>query len=128
MNLKKVHHIALICSDYEQSKAFYTQILGLEIIRENYRKDRDSWKLDLALNGEFILELFSFLNPPKRVSFPEACGLRHLAFQVDDLETCINELKAQHILVEPIRTDELTQKRFCFFSDPDGLPIEFYEV
>lgn len=128
MKLNSIHHIAIICSDYEVSKQFYTEILGLVIIREVYRKDRDSYKLDLALNGNYVIELFSFPNPPKRVSRPEAAGLRHLAFEVNDLEESIKELNTNNIQTEPIRTDEFTGKRFTFFSDPDGLPLELYEI
>lgn len=126
--LKKVHHIAIICSNYEKSKKFYTEILGFEIIQEIYRKERKSYKLDLSLNGSYCIELFSFPNPPKRTSQPEACGLRHLAFEVDDIEVAIQKLKQQNIITEPIRVDESTQKRFTFFEDPDRLPIELYEV
>jgi glyoxylase I family protein len=124
---QKVHHIAIICSNYEQSKSFYTNILGLEIIREVYRKERDSYKLDLALNGVYIIELFSFPNSPKRVSRPEANGLRHLAFEVTDIKYVIEKLNKKGITCEPIRTDEYTGKQFTFFSDPDDLPIELYE-
>ena len=125
--LNKVHHIAIICSDYQVSKKFYVEILGLEIIQEVYREERQSFKLDLALNGNYIVELFSFPNPPKRVSKPEALGLRHLAFEVNDIQTVIDHLEQNNIIVEPIRTDEFTGKRFTFISDPDELPIEFYE-
>lgn len=128
MKLKSIHHIAIICSDYEISKQFYTEILGLEIIREVYREERDSYKLDLALNSHYIIELFSFPHPPKRISQPEATGLRHLAFQVENLDNCIAELNSKNIKTEPIRTDEFTGKRFTFFSDPDGLPLELYEI
>src|SRR5690606_38074741 len=124
---KKIHHIAIICSDYAISKKFYTDILGLEIIREVYREERKSYKLDLALNGNYIIELFSFPNPPQRVSRPEATGLRHLAFAVDNLEESIEELNQKGISTEPIRIDEFTGKRFTFFADPDDLPIELYE-
>ncbi|MBC5772744.1 VOC family protein [Pontibacter sp. KCTC 32443] len=127
IGLKKVHHIAVICSDYERSKAFYTSILGLTIIREVYRQQRQSYKLDLALNGQYILELFSFPNPPARPSRPEATGLRHLAFEVDDLEETVKTIQEKGVSAEPIRTDEFTGKRFTFISDPDELPIEFYE-
>ena len=123
----KIHHIAIICSDYAKSKQFYTEILGLEIIREAYREERDSYKLDLALNGQYIIELFSFPDPPKRLSRPEATGLRHLAFSVDNLEAVLAEMEKHKVSYEPIRTDEFTGKRFTFISDPDGLPIEFYE-
>ncbi len=125
--LSRVHHIAIICSNYEQSKKFYTEILKLTVIREVYRKDRDSYKLDLALNGEYIIELFSFPSPPARTSRPEAAGLRHLAFAVDNLETIIEYLKQHNVEAEPVRVDEFTNKRFTFIADPDGLPIEFYE-
>ena len=125
--LNRVHHIAIICSNYEQSKAFYTDILGLTIIQEVHREERQSYKLDLALNGEYILELFSFPNPPKRVSRPEATGLRHLAFEVDDLDKIVEKLNTYNVSSEPIRVDETTHKRFTFISDPDNLPIEFYE-
>ena len=126
--LKNIHHIAIICSDYEKSKHFYTEILGLEIMQEVYRHERQSYKLDLALNGTYIVELFSFPNPPQRISRPEACGLRHLAFEVSNLETAIKRLEVYNIKTEPIRIDEFTQKRFTFFEDPDKLPIELYEV
>lgn len=125
--LNKVHHIAIICSDYQKSKAFYVDALGLEILRETYREERDSWKLDLALNGEYVIELFSFSNPPDRVNRPEARGLRHLAFEVDNMETAVGELNKKAIKTEPIRTDELSGKKFTFFFDPDGLPLEIYE-
>src|SRR5690606_14554702 len=127
MNLQKIHHIAIICSDYAISKKFYTEMLGLEIIREVYREERNSHKLDLASNGNYIIELFSFPNPPQRASRPEAAGLRHLAFEVNNLEELIEELNQKGISTEPIRTDEFTGKRFTFFADPDDLPIELYE-
>lgn len=125
---QKIHHIAIICSDYERSKKFYTEVLELEIIHEVYRQERDSFKLDLGLNGNYILELFSFTNPPARLSRPEAVGLRHLAFSVDNLEKTIEKLNHKGIETEPIRIDEFTGKRFTFFSDPDDLPIELYEI
>lgn len=125
--INKVHHIAIICSDYRKSKAFYTEVLGLEIMREIYREERDSYKLDLSLNGQYTIELFSFPDPPKRLSRPEATGLRHLAFEVVDLEAVLEKLNDSGIYFEPARTDEFTGKRFTFISDPDGLPIEFYE-
>ncbi|MDP5199545.1 VOC family protein [Flavobacterium sp. DG2-3] len=127
LTLNKVHHIAILCSDYEKSKYFYTQILGLTIIREIYREERQSYKLDLALNGTYVVELFSFPNPPQRPSRPEAVGLRHLAFEVINLEETIAFLDSNNIESEPIRIDETTEKRFTFISDPDLLPIEFYE-
>lgn len=124
----KVHHIAIICSDYQKSKHFYMTILGFTLVREVYREERQSYKLDLALNGEYVIELFSFPNPPKRISKPEAVGLRHLAFSVDDIEIAVKKLSSHHVITEPIRVDEFTGKKFTFFSDPDGLPIELYEV
>ncbi len=127
-NILNIHHIAIICSDIEVSKKFYTEILGLKIIRAVYRKERDSWKVDLALNDKYVIELFSFPNSPERVSQPEALGLRHIAFSVENLEIAVNELKAKAISVEPIRIDEHTGKRFTFIQDPDCLPIEFYEI
>ena len=126
--LKKIHHIAIICSDYEKSKYFYTEILGFEITQEVYREERQSYKLDLSLNGNYCIELFSFPNPPKRISQPEACGLRHLAFEVDNIESAIEMLSKHNIKTEPIRIHEFTQKRFTFFEDPDQLPIELYEM
>lgn len=128
LQLNKVHHIAIICSDYEKSKHFYTEILGLEAIQEIYREERDSYKLDLALNGDYIVELFSFPNPAKRPSRPEACGLRHLAFEVNDIEQTRNFLIKNNIISETIRKDKFTDKRFFFIADPDDLPIEFYEI
>lgn len=127
ININKVHHIAIICSDYSKSKQFYTDVLGLTVIQEIYREERDSYKLDLALNGDYIIELFSFPNPPKRPSRPEATGLRHLAFEVSNLDETVAFLKSKKIESEPIRIDEMTQKRFTFIADPDELPIEFYE-
>jgi len=126
--LHAVHHVALICSDYEKSKHFYVSILGLHIIAEHYRAARDSWKLDLALPNGTQLELFSFPNPPARPSQPEARGLRHLAFVVRDLDAYVTWLESHYIAVEPIRIDEYTLKRFTFFQDPDGLPLELYEL
>ena len=125
--LKSQHHIAIICSDYEASKAFYTEVLGLSILAETFREARNSYKLDLALNGTYLIELFSFPNPPARPSRPEACGLRHLAFAVSDLEAMIAHLNEKGVTTEAIRTDDLTGKRFTFFADPDGLPLELYE-
>ncbi len=127
LQLQRVHHIAIICSDYQRSKYFYTQLLGLEIIREVYRNQRRSFKLDLALNGQYILELFSFPDPPGRPSGPEACGLRHLAFAVADLDKAVAALNSRGVETEPARTDEYTGRRFTFFADPDGLPLELYE-
>lgn len=125
--LKKIHHIAIICSDYKRSKHFYTEVLGLEILREVYRESRNSHKLDLSLNGDYILELFSFPHPPERPSQPEATGLRHLAFEVDNLDEAVTQFTKKGIEMETIRVDEYTNKRFTFFADPDGLPIELYE-
>jgi glyoxylase I family protein len=127
LGLKFVHHIAVICSDYERSRHFYTKILGLPIICETYREARKSYKLDLAVGSHCQIELFSFPNVPPRPSYPEACGLRHLAFAVGNLTNACDWLESQKVLVEPIRYDELTSKHFTFFADPDGLPIELYE-
>mgnify|MGYP001026941230 FL=1 len=126
--LNSFHHTAIICSDYDRSKAFYTSILGLEILREVYPEDRKSYKLDLALNGMFILELFSFPSPPARSSRPEAAGLRHLAFAVTNVKNTKTELEAKGVTVEDIRIDAYTGKKFTFFADPDDLPIEIYEL
>ena len=128
LSLNKIHHIAIICSNYEISKHFYTEILGLKIIQEIYRKERESYKLDLALNDNYCIELFSFPNPPKRISRPEASGLRHLAFEVNDIEITRNYILENNLFAEEIRIDEYTNKRFFFTNDPDDLPIEFYEV
>ncbi|EGS5727953.1 VOC family protein [Clostridium perfringens] len=127
MNLKKIHHVAIIASDYKKSKDFYVNLLGLKIIREVYREERDSYKLDLEI-GDSQIELFSFKNPSKRPSYPEACGLRHLAFEVENIEKQVRELKEKGIKVEEIRIDEFTGRKFTFFSDPDDLPIELYEI
>ena len=126
MNLTVIHHLAIIVSNYEKSKDFYVNKLGFQILRENYREERGDYKLDLKL-GECELEIFSGKNNPKRPSYPEACGLRHLAFKVDDIEKEVEELKALGIEVEPIRLDEITNKRMTFFQDPDGLPLELHE-
>jgi len=128
LSINKVHHIAIIASDYEVSKKFYTSILGLEIIREIYREERDSYKLDLALNGNYVIEIFSFANPPQRPSAPEATGLRHLAFEVNSIEDTVHYLNSQNIYSEAIRIDQFTNKKFTFIADPDLLPIEFYEI
>ena len=122
------HHIALIVSDYEKSKHFYTQILGADILAETYRAERQSYKLDLRFADGSQIELFSFPNPPQRVSSPEACGLRHLAFRVANIELATQYLQSKGIEFEPIRIDELTGRAFTFFRDPDDLPLEFYEV
>ncbi|MCH2224816.1 MAG: VOC family protein [Crocinitomicaceae bacterium] len=128
MEIKRLHHIAIICSDYEKSKKFYTEILGFTINNEVYRESRKSFKLDLSLNGTYLLELFSFPTPPSRPSHPEATGLRHIAFGVNNLEEWIDYLKINNIETEPIRIDEFTDKKFTFLKDPDNLPIELYEV
>jgi len=127
LKLNRIHHIAIICSDYEKSKHFYTEILGLKVIREVYREGRNSHKLDLAVGDQYQIELFSFPDPPARPSQPEATGLRHLAFEVDHIDSAVTHMHACGISVEPVRIDEFTGKRFTFFADPDGLPIEFYE-
>ncbi|MFY8003763.1 MAG: VOC family protein [Chitinophagaceae bacterium] len=126
--LHAIHHIAIICSNYQRSKYFYTQILGLTILQEIYRQERDSYKLDLALNNQYVIELFSFPNPPPRPSRPEAQGLRHLAFAVTNLNSAIEQLNKNGIVTEPVRVDEYTGKSFTFFADPDGLPLELYEL
>ncbi len=127
IQINKVHHIAIICSNYDVSKKFYTQVLGFKIVQEIYRKERDSFKLDLSLNGQYLIELFSFPRPPKRLSRPESTGLRHLAFEVDDVQESIDILAKQGVIAEPIRVDEMTKKKFTFIADPDDLPIELYE-
>ncbi|GGP06126.1 VOC family protein [Cloacibacterium rupense] len=124
----KIHHIAIICSNYEVSKKFYTEILELNIIREVYRDERQSYKLDLAIGDDYVIELFSFPNPPKRPSRPESCGLRHLAFSVENVEVKRAELLQKGIDCEEIRLDEFTDKKFFFTADPDDLPLEFYEM
>ena len=126
--LKSIHHVAIIVSDYEKSKHFYSVILGLKIVAEHFRKERNSYKLDLAVNDVYQIELFSFPSPPLRLSFPEATGLRHLAFSVENIEKVLKHLKKFNVTTETIRVDEFTGKRFTFFLDPDGLPIELYEV
>ena len=127
MKINALHHVAVICSNYAASKAFYTEVLGFEIKQEVYRAERQSYKLDLMIAGHYQIELFSFPNPPNRPSRPEACGLRHIAFEVDSVEDVVAELQSKNIDVEPIRVDEFTDKKFTFIADPDGLPIEFYE-
>jgi len=124
----KIHHIAIICSDYQVSKKFYTEILGLNIIREIYREERQSYKLDLAIGDDYVIELFSFPNPPKRPSRPESCGLRHLAFAVENVEQKRAELLQKGVNCEEIRIDEFNEKKFFFIADPDDLPLEFYEM
>ncbi len=128
MYLHSVHHIAIIASDYARSKVFYTGVLGLTVIDEVYREERQSYKLDLALNGQYIIELFSFPDPPPRPSRPEARGLRHLAFAVTDIKKSVYALQAKGVITEPIRVDPYTEQRFTFFKDPDGLPLELYEI
>lgn len=128
LRLKHIHHVAIICSNYEQSKRFYVEVLGLTVLQEIYRAERQSYKLDLEIAGQYQIELFSFPNPPARPSRPESVGLRHLAFAVDNLDDAVESLLANGVSTEPIRTDEYTQKRFTFFADPDGLPLELYEV
>jgi glyoxylase I family protein len=127
MMLNKIHHIAIICSDYERSKNFYVNVLGLEVLQEVYRAERKSYKLDLSVGGVYQIELFSFENPPERPSRPESAGLRHLAFEVDDIAAVAAELGSKGVLTEAIRIDEYTGKQFTFFSDPDGLPLELYQ-
>ena len=126
MKINKIHHVAVICSNYQVSKKFYTEILGLKVIREVYREERESYKLDLEL-GDSQIELFSFKNAPERVSYPEARGLRHLAFEVDDIEETVRYLESNGVKCEPIRIDEFTLRKFTFFEDPDKLPLELYE-
>ncbi|MBF1999931.1 MAG: VOC family protein [Synechococcales cyanobacterium M58_A2018_015] len=128
MQVQGIHHVAVICSDYEASKRFYVEVLGFPIIRETYRAARRSYKLDLRVSDTEAIELFSFPDPPSRPSQPEACGLRHLAFAVADLDAAVAALQAQGVKVEPIRLDALTDRRFTFFQDPDGLPLELYEA
>lgn len=128
MQLDRIHHVAVICSDYAVSKRFYTEVLGLRVLAENYRAARDSYKLDLALPDGSQVELFSFPGAPARPTRPEAQGLRHLSFEVHDVQAAADELMARGIAVEPLRTDEFTGRRFTFFADPDGLPLELYEA
>jgi len=128
INITNIHHVAIICTNYAVSKHFYTHILGCTIIAENYREARDSYKLDLAVGGTYAIELFSFPNPAKRPSRPEGAGLRHLAFQVPDIDVTLAWLAENHVAAEPVRIDEFTGSRFTFIADPDDLPIEFYEI
>jgi len=127
MNIKAIHHIAILTDDYETSKRFYTAILGFEVIRETYRKERDSYKLDLSIGGRYQVELFSFPEYRERGSYPEAKGLRHLAFAVEDVESAAKELRQKGVEVQEVRVDELTAKKFVFFNDPNGQPLELYE-
>lgn len=128
LKINQIHHVAIICSDYKVSKQFYTDVLGFEIEAEVFREARNSWKLDLEVAGQYQIELFSFPDPATRPSRPEAAGLRHLAFAVNDLDAAILFLSGKNVQTEPIRVDEFTGKRFTFFADPDGLPLELYEV
>ncbi|WP_224746153.1 SMU1112c/YaeR family gloxylase I-like metalloprotein [Mucilaginibacter glaciei] len=128
LKLKKIHHIAIICSDYELSKWFYVDVLGFTVAREVFREARNSYKLDLEVGGQYQIELFSFPDPALRPSRPEAAGLRHLAFEVDDIDEAVFHLNELNVSTESIRVDEFTGKRFTFFQDPDGLPLELYEV
>lgn len=127
MNITGIHHIAILTDDYERSKHFYTEILGFGIIRETYRKERDSWKLDLSVAGTYQIELFSFPDFRERGSYPESKGLRHLAFAVTNVEEAAEDLRAHGVTPEPVRLDELTGKKFVFFTDPNGQPLELYE-
>ncbi|MDE8556599.1 VOC family protein [Pantoea agglomerans] len=128
LQLTAIHHIAIIASDYQRSKAFYCDVLGFRLMGEVYREARDSWKGDLALQDRYTIELFSFPEPPARVSHPEACGLRHLAFTVPDVAAAVATLADKGVVCEPIRIDELTGKQCTFFADPDGLPLELYQA
>lgn len=128
MDIKGVHHIAIIAGDYERCKHFYTEILGFTIIKETFRAERNSYKLDLAINGLYQIELFSFPDSRERASFPESRGLRHLAFAVENIEAAASELRANGVDVQGVRTDEITNKQFCFFYDPSGQPLELYEL
>jgi glyoxylase I family protein len=127
LKLNRIHHIAIICSDYEKSKRFFTEILGFSVVREVYREARKSYKLDLEVGGLYQIELFSFPDPPERPSSPEAVGLRHLAFEVDDIDEAITHLNTFGVSTEHVRVDEFTGRRYTFFNDPDGLPLELYE-
>jgi glyoxylase I family protein len=128
MNIKAIHHIAILTDDYERSKTFYTEVLGFKILAETYREERKSYKLDLTINGQYQIELFSFPDFKERASFPEQKGLRHLAFAVENIEASVDELVSKGVDVQGIRVDELTNKKFCFFYDPNGQPLELYEV
>jgi glyoxylase I family protein len=128
MQTQGFHHVAIICSNYEKSKHFYVEILGFSVIEETFRAARNSYKLDLRVGEKDAIELFSFPHPPQRPSHPEACGLRHLSFAVRDIDATVNDLQSKGISVEAIRLDDLTGKRFTFFQDPDGLPLEIYEI
>lgn len=128
MKTRGIHHVAIICSDYQKSKRFYVDILGFSIIQETFRASRNSYKLDLKIGNGDVIELFSFPDSPTRLSHPEACGLRHLAFEVDDIQECVSYLKSKGVEIEDIRIDELTGKQFTFFKDPDNLPLEIYQT
>ena len=128
MNIKGIHHVAILTNEYERSKAFYTKVLGFVIVKETYREERKSYKLDLAINEQYQVELFSFPEYKERASFPEQKGLRHLAFSVDNIEQSVAELITKGVEVQGIRVDEITNKKFCFFYDPNGQPLELYEV
>jgi len=128
MDIKGIHHIAIITGDYERSKRFYTEILGFTIVKETFRAERKSYKLDLAIDGLYQIELFSFPDHVERSSFPEAKGLRHLAFAVENVDAAASELRANGVEVQGVRTDEITNKQFCFFYDPNGQPLELYEI
>ncbi|MFU9135451.1 VOC family protein [Erwinia tasmaniensis] len=128
LGIRQIHHIAIIASHYETSKAFYCDVLGFTLMDEVYREARDSWKGDLALNGNYVIELFSFPQPPARPTQPESCGLRHLAFSVVDIDAAKRELEEKGVNCEAIRVDPLTDKRYTFFADPDGLPLELYQA
>ena len=128
MKIKGIHHIAILTDNYEKSKRFYTEILGFDIIRETYREQRQSYKLDLSVNGQYLIELFSFPDFRQRASFPEAKGLRHLALSVENIEAAVEELRSKAVSVEEIRVDEITGKKFCFFYDPNDQPLELYEL
>lgn len=128
MKIKRIHHIAILTDDYEKSKAFYTDILGFEILKETYREARQSYKLDLAINGQYQVELFSFPEFKERNSFPESKGLRHLAFEVENVDEVVAELRSKDVDVQDVRVDEISGKRFAFFYDPNGQPLEMYEA
>lgn len=128
MEIKGIHHVAILTDDYERSKSFYTEVLGFEILKETYREERQSYKLDLAINGQYQIELFSFPEFKERASFPEQKGLRHLAFAVEDIEKSVAELVSKGVDIQGIRTDDLTSRKFCFFYDPNGQPLEVYEI
>ncbi|MGE9310036.1 VOC family protein [Niabella sp. CJ426] len=128
MKIEKLHHIAIICSNYERSKKFYTEVLEFTVEQEIFRAERNSYKLDLSLNGQYLIELFSFPDPPERPTRPEATGLRHIAFNVTNIDDTVKYLLSKNIIPEPVRIDEFTGKKFTFFTDPDLLPIEVYEL